>query len=156
MGCHNRKMSRMIRLLPLLALLCALGLAQTAIRVTTQAVSLHAQASSGSPVIRVVPSSASLTLKGCSGDWRRVTYKSSAGYVPRASLATKPATVSRGSSHASGKGYVNSQGNWIPSPVFSQDGPPAGASAKCNDGSYSFSASRRGTCSHHGGVAVWY
>jgi hypothetical protein len=32
---------------------------------------------------------------------------------------------------------------------------PAGATAQCRDGSYSFSASRRGTCSHHGGVARW-
>lgn len=28
-------------------------------------------------------------------------------------------------------------------------------SAICNDGSYSFSQTRRGTCSHHGGVRVW-
>lgn len=32
---------------------------------------------------------------------------------------------------------------------------PAGASAICADGWPSFSASRRGTCSHHGGVARW-
>ena len=32
----------------------------------------------------------------------------------------------------------------------------SGASAKCRDGSLSYSAHRRGTCSHHGGVAVWY
>ncbi|MFD5407035.1 DUF3761 domain-containing protein [Streptomyces griseorubiginosus] len=32
---------------------------------------------------------------------------------------------------------------------------PAGATAQCNDGTYSYSAHRRGTCSHHGGVAVW-
>lgn len=32
---------------------------------------------------------------------------------------------------------------------------PSGASAVCRDGSVSFSASRRGTCSHHGGVAEW-
>ncbi|MFE1171928.1 DUF3761 domain-containing protein [Streptomyces sp. NPDC058773] len=31
----------------------------------------------------------------------------------------------------------------------------AGASAKCNDGTYSYSRHRRGTCSHHHGVAVW-
>ncbi|MEN9557829.1 MAG: hypothetical protein RL141_198 [Candidatus Parcubacteria bacterium] len=31
-----------------------------------------------------------------------------------------------------------------------------GASARCEDGTYSFSESRRGTCSHHGGVAEWY
>ncbi|WP_289144502.1 DUF3761 domain-containing protein, partial [uncultured Bacteroides sp.] len=27
--------------------------------------------------------------------------------------------------------------------------------ALCRDGTYSFSKSRRGTCSHHGGVAKW-
>lgn len=32
----------------------------------------------------------------------------------------------------------------------------SGASALCGDGSLSYSASRRGTCSHHGGVAEWY
>lgn len=33
--------------------------------------------------------------------------------------------------------------------------PPPGATARCRDGSYSFSKHRSGTCSHHGGVAVW-
>lgn len=32
---------------------------------------------------------------------------------------------------------------------------PAGASAICRDGTYSYSQNRRGTCSHHGGVAQW-
>jgi hypothetical protein len=36
----------------------------------------------------------------------------------------------------------------------SADAPP-GATALCKDGTYSFSATRSGTCSHHGGVAVW-
>lgn len=33
--------------------------------------------------------------------------------------------------------------------------PPAGATAKCNDGTFSMSAHHSGTCSHHGGVASW-
>jgi len=33
---------------------------------------------------------------------------------------------------------------------------PAGATAKCNDGTYSFSKHRQGACSRHGGVNVWY
>ena len=33
--------------------------------------------------------------------------------------------------------------------------PPPGATAKCKDGTYSYSQYRSGTCSHHGGVAVW-
>jgi len=34
-------------------------------------------------------------------------------------------------------------------------GAPDGATARCRDGAYSFSAHRSGTCSHHGGVATW-
>jgi len=30
-----------------------------------------------------------------------------------------------------------------------------GASARCTDGSYSYSQHRQGTCSYHGGVATW-
>jgi endonuclease YncB( thermonuclease family) len=33
--------------------------------------------------------------------------------------------------------------------------PPAGATAICNDGTYSYSRHRRGTCSWHGGVRRW-
>lgn len=52
---------------------------------------------------------------------------------------------------AGGSGYTNSQGNYVPSPSSN----PAGATAQCADGTYSYSQSRRGTCSHHGGVARW-
>ncbi|MHA4850962.1 DUF3761 domain-containing protein [Rhodococcus sp. MSC1_016] len=52
-----------------------------------------------------------------------------------------------------GEGYYeNSAGNCIPVPGAS----PTGASARCKDGTYSYSESRRGTCSGHGGVAEWY
>jgi hypothetical protein len=50
--------------------------------------------------------------------------------------------------------YLNSRGNCVPRPVQSST-VPEGATAQCRDGSYSFSQSRRGTCSHHGGVARW-
>src|SRR5262245_58146768 len=52
------------------------------------------------------------------------------------------------------KTYVNVDGDTIPSPKKA-DSPPKGATALCRDGTYSFSAHRRGTCSHHGGVAQW-
>jgi hypothetical protein len=50
--------------------------------------------------------------------------------------------------------YENSTGNIVCKPYESPT-QPAGATAKCEDGTYSFSESRSGTCSHHGGVAVW-
>lgn len=53
--------------------------------------------------------------------------------------------------------YTNVDGDTIHSPAKSIDGGvPSGASARCRDGTYSFSANRRGTCSHHGGVATWF
>jgi hypothetical protein len=50
--------------------------------------------------------------------------------------------------------YVNSAGNTVCRPEVAGSAP-SGATAKCGDGTYSFSQSRRGTCSSHGGVAVW-
>ena len=51
--------------------------------------------------------------------------------------------------------YTNSDGNTVHSPAYSNSGAPAGATAQCGDGTYSFSQHRSGTCSHHGGVITW-
>jgi len=54
------------------------------------------------------------------------------------------------------KHYVNSDGQIVHSPTKTTSGkPPAAATAKCSDGTYSFSTHHQGTCSHHGGVASW-
>ena len=50
--------------------------------------------------------------------------------------------------------YIISKGHCVPKPRSAPSAPP-GATAKCRDGTYSFSESRRGTCSHHGGVDRW-
>jgi hypothetical protein len=51
--------------------------------------------------------------------------------------------------------YVNSKGQTVKRPENCSIAPK-GATAQCRDGGYSFSQSRRGTCSHHGGVAKWF
>ncbi len=50
--------------------------------------------------------------------------------------------------------YTNFVGNRVQSPTY-YNAQPSGASARCRDGTYSYSQSRRGTCSHHGGVGEW-
>lgn len=55
---------------------------------------------------------------------------------------------------SSGGSYIDSDGHEVSSPVYAPQAPD-GASAQCRDGTYSFSHHRRGTCSHHGGVAEW-
>lgn len=66
-----------------------------------------------------------------------------------AAAAQQPAAPPSG-----GNNYTNVNGNTVPGPVAAP-APPAGATAKCNDGTYSFSQHRQGTCSSHGGVANW-
>ena len=50
--------------------------------------------------------------------------------------------------------YINSKGNLVHIPV-NQPVIPKGATAQCKDLTYSFSQSRRGTCSGHKGVLKW-
>jgi hypothetical protein len=50
--------------------------------------------------------------------------------------------------------YLNSDGDCVRSPTLAM-GPPAGATAQCVDGTYSFSRHRSGTCSQHDGVDTW-
>jgi hypothetical protein len=68
--------------------------------------------------------------------------------APTTTAAPAPANCPNGT-------YVNSNGVTVCSPYQSPSGPPAGATATGNDGTYSFSQHRSGTCSGHGGVASW-
>ena len=87
--------------------------------------------------------------------------------IPQAQPKTSPTpstpqTVHKATPRATKTGpcgpdyYRNVDGLCVHRPVKTQNsGVPAGATAQCRDGSYSFSLHRRGTCSHHGGVAKW-
>lgn len=75
--------------------------------------------------------------------------------MPSPSLSREPTVVRPQQTQSCGDdSYVNSSGHCIHRPVRAPTAP-AGASARCRDGTYSFSEHRRGTCSHHGGVAEW-
>lgn len=65
-----------------------------------------------------------------------------------------PLTLAEAQSGCGHQYYRNVRGNCVPRPVRANR-PPAGATAQCRDGTYSFSQNHRGTCSHHGGVARW-
>jgi hypothetical protein len=66
----------------------------------------------------------------------------------------RPQTQPQQNTLSNNNHYTNSDGNTVHSPAYS-DTAPAGATAQCNDGTYSFSQHRQGTCSHHGGVDQW-
>jgi hypothetical protein len=51
---------------------------------------------------------------------------------------------------------MNAYGSCIPGPTPNPYLPvPGGPTAICRDGTYSYSQTRQGTCSYHGGVATW-
>ncbi len=59
--------------------------------------------------------------------------------------------VAANDQHYGGEYYTNVSGHRIHRPMHASS-RPAGATAHCRDGSWSFSEHSRGTCSHHGGV----
>lgn len=76
-------------------------------------------------------------------------------YIAPTSTPTPiPAANTQSSGLSNDNYYTNVDGNEVHSPAYSNT-VPAGASAICGDGTYSFSQHRSGTCSHHGGVDQW-
>jgi Protein of unknown function (DUF3761) len=66
---------------------------------------------------------------------------------------THHASATSGGSGSSGGSSSSSGGSTYTEPPVDDHG---GATALCNDGTLSYSAHHRGTCSHHGGVAQFY
>jgi hypothetical protein len=62
----------------------------------------------------------------------------------RTYVGTPPTSAPQTTAHAS------------PPATRSSVGPPLGATALCNDGTYSYADHHQGACSHHGGVKVFY
>ena len=77
--------------------------------------------------------------------------------APRTTAAVAPTTPTPAPTSAQScpnGTYVNVSGNRVCSP-YAAPAAPAGATAQCNDGTYSMSQHRQGTCSGHGGVRSW-
>jgi hypothetical protein len=122
-------------------LLCVNALALN--RVTTSALNIRATPSLKGTIVATVKRGTSLSVASCGPTWCQVSYQGRLRYAVRVRLLAPSA---RPLSRPNGKGYTNIDGNHILSPVFAPSAP-AGASALCADGTYSFSAHRRGTCS---------
>lgn len=126
-------------------------------------------------VICVIPQGTAVSIdEDCDCKWVPVSYCGRVGYISTKYLTSRstrqiarhntPNRISTPSRHYSTsysqtyksrvRYYTNVDGYRVQSPTY-YNSAPAGATALCRDGTYSFSRNRRGTCSHHGGVARW-
>lgn len=122
---------------------------------TSANLNLRSASNTKSKVLTVIPKGASVTIaEDCDCKWILVSYNGYIGYVSSKYLSKqKPITpIYR---YVYPKYYKNRDGDEIQSPT-PYNSAPVGATALCRDETYSFSINRRGTCSHHGGVASWF
>ena len=132
-----------------------LPIQQDTIRYVMANLNLREAPNTTSAIITQIPKGTQVTIdEDCECKWIPVNYNGYIGYVSTKYLSKNKIdhTPIRNSSRI--KYYTNSKGEKVQSPTYYNTTPP-GATALCRDGTYSFSKSRRGTCSHHGGVAKW-
>lgn len=133
--------------------------AQTNFKYTSSNLNLRIEPNASSKVLAIIPQGTEVEMaENCDCEWIRVLYAGNTGYVYSKYLANNKNDNTNSTSakvtDTNKKYYTNSAGERVQSPTHYQSAP-AGATALCRDGTYSFSRNRRGTCSHHGGVAKW-
>lgn len=135
------------------------GMAQENTRYTTVDLNMRTDTTVYSDIVMLLRRGTAVAVADdCDCRWLPVEYQGRTGYVSSRFLSkkapqkdTEHAVTPRGKV----KYYTNSAGERVQSPTH-YNSVPAGATALCRDGTYSFSQSRRGTCSHHEGVSIWY
>lgn len=160
------------RTLFLIFILCLFYVNTSALtKYVTNNLNLRYEANTHSYILTVIPRGTAVTIdEDCNCKWVPVEYNGYVGYISTKYLSNIPVhktykyrigtSVRKGRNSSYNRRsdvryYTNSFGNRVQSPTY-YNSRPAGATALCRDGTYSFSQSRRGTCSHHGGVARWY
>ena len=122
-------------------------------RTIRSSVNLRANSNTQSAVLDVVPQGAQVyVVNELSTGWSQIVYNHRVGYVYSSYLWSNSNYNAQPKKAV--RYYTNSVGQRVQSPTHYPTAP-RGATARCVDGTYSFSQSRRGTCSHHGGVAQW-
>jgi uncharacterized protein DUF3761 len=91
------------------------------------------------------------TMKNCAAKWNAMAPAAKAATTYKAFSSTCLKSTPAATTTPASSGSAMSGGSM--SGPAATAGAPAGATAKCKDGTYSMSKTHSGTCSHHGGVA---
>ena len=129
---------------------------QDTVAYATATIRVREQPAVTAETVAILGQGTRVRLYHCTEGWCGVSIQKLAGYALEEYLTPKSPRQVATAPTQQGRGYINVDGEWVPSPTRTADGqPPPDASAKCRDGTFSFSKHRQGTCSHHGGVAEW-
>lgn len=138
-------------ILLLLQLLIVVVINAQTIKYTSANLNMREGPGSSYNILSSIPLGTSVKMEEeCDCEWIKVYYNGNIGYVNSKYLVNDKSLVKTSN--------FKSQNNATKRSVRSSktyDSAPAGATALCRDGTYSYSRNRRGTCSHHGGVARW-
>ena len=139
------------------------------VRYVTANLNLRYGPGTGYEIITTLPKGTLVTIdEDCDCKWVPVEYCGFIGYISTKYLSSKAPRktlkrerqrlpyqhITYSLSRSGIRHYTNADGYQVQSPTY-YSSVPTGATALCRDGTYSFSRNRRGTCSHHGGVARW-
>lgn len=112
-------------------------------------------ANAQSEVLMVIPKGTPVTIaEDCDCKWIPVQYNGTVGYVSTKYLSKEKPSLDVKIKRQI-KYYTNSKGERVQSPTKYSSAPGWLQLHYVEMVSYSFSRSRRGTCSHHGGVKKW-
>lgn len=125
--------------------------------VATSQVKLRKLPCTCSKVVATIPKGASIEVLNIEKEegWAHVRHNEVESYAELSSLSHSDFGI------VSAMGYSDAEHSTNDTHINTASWPeqyrtaPAGATALCKDGTYSYSKRRRGTCSHHGGVAKW-
>ena len=120
---------------------------------TTSILNLRERPDRDGQILNSIPKGTLVSVMDEFEGWSKVIYQKDTGYVSSTYLK-KLGSDNSLEAPAKVHYYKNSAGEKVQSPTYYKTAP-AGATAECRDGTYSFSKNHRGTCSHHGGVKRW-
>jgi uncharacterized protein YgiM (DUF1202 family) len=133
---------------------CSFGQSQ----VTTADVNFRSSPEIKDNKICVIPKGTKiLPLADTSKNWTKTSYNESVGYIRNDFLTTESAkTIISANENTATHFKAETHVPRTSTPqTIKKSSIPSGATAICNDGTYSYSVSHRGACSHHGGVSTW-
>src|SRR2546425_10618227 len=100
---------------------------------TTTIVTVRAKPFANAQGLGRVDAAAPVRLYTCSAGWRSIATSRLSGYALQEYLSSQPTPLTP----RPGRGYINSRGEGVPSPTRTpSESPPAGASARCPDGTH--------------------